>query len=454
MKKIGVMTAALCLLAGTAAFAGGAKQDSGDAAGASPVKIEFWHTMTGVNAGAIEKLAANFNAGIGKQKGITVNAVYQGNDNSEKIKTLAQAGDFKNFPDVAQIAGAGVPSAAGYEQLAPVQRMYDRGAAAVPKEDLEPNMIRAYTYQNQMIGMPVSCSAILLYYNRDMFRSVGLDPNKPPATIAEMADAISRLMIKKGNTVERYGLNVAIRRYQLANFIGGMGAYNFFGDNEGGRTGPMTKVTFGEDGSLMGFLNEWEKVVKTGGYKAIEDNINEEFALELFGMAIMSTARIGIITNLVQDNFDWYVAPLPKVNASDRGGISVGGSCLVMFDPAKDEKRVQGAWEFVQYMASAEAQFQFHKDTGYIPVNKKVYDLPGIDDWFKANPHYKVAVDAIHASSPNVQEPFDIINWEIDTVIKNHMLDFADGKETKRQCHDGIVRECNEKLAAYHKANS
>jgi sn-glycerol 3-phosphate transport system substrate-binding protein len=452
MKKLMVMALAITLLSATGAFAGPAKEGGADAG--SSVQVEFWHTMTGVNAGAIEKLADNFNATIGKAKGITVHAVYQGNDNSEKLKTLAQAGDFKNFPDVAQIVGAGVPSATAYEQLVPIQTMFDRGGSTLALQDLEPNMIRAYTYRNKLIGMPVSCSAILLYYNQDMFRSVGLDPSRAPATIAEMAAAVSKLMIKQGNTVERYGLNVAIRRYQLANFIGGQGAYNFFGDNEGGRTDPMTKVTFGEDGTLMAFLNEWEKVINTGGYKAIEDNINEEFALELFGMAVMSTARIGTITNLVQNNFNWYVAPLPKVNAADRGGISVGGSCLVMFNPAKDDRRLNAAWEFVQYMASPEVQFQFHKDTGYIPVNKKVYNLPGVNDWFAANPHYKVAVDAIHASNPNVQEPFDIINWEIDSVIKSHMQNFAEGKETKQQCHDGIVRECNEKLAAYHRANS
>ena len=69
------------------------------------------------------------------------------------------------------------------------------------------------------------------------------------------------------------------------------------------------------------------------------------------------------------------------------------------------------------------------------------------------NPEYKVAVDAIHASNPNVQEPFDIINWEIDSIIMNHMLAFANGTETLDQCHDGIVNECNQKLADYHRAN-
>jgi sn-glycerol 3-phosphate transport system substrate-binding protein len=328
--------------------------------------------------------------------------------------------------------------------------MYDKGGAFVLKSDLEPNMIRSYTYAGKMIGMPVSCSAILLYYNKDMFKEVGIA--KAPATIAEMAEDIKKLTVIKGKNVDRYGLNVAVRRYQLANFIGGQGAFNFFGDNEGGRAAPMTKVTF-DDGSLRAFLTEWEKVVKTGGYKATEDDINEEFSLQLFGMAIMSSARIGKITSLVGNKFEWGVAPLPKVSASDKGGIAVGGSCVVMFDPDKNPAQVDAAWQFVQFMASPEIQFQFHKDTGYIAVNKKVYSLPGVAEYLAANPAYKVAVDSIHSSHPNNQEPLDIINWEIDTIVKNHMLAFAQGKESIQQCHDGIVNECNQKLADYHKAN-
>lgn len=416
-------------------------------------EVEFWHTLTGVNGAAIEAIATEFNETIGKEKGIHVNAVYQGNDNSEKLKTLAQAQDFGNFPDIAQIAGAGIPSAMGYDSLVPVADLISREGNSITEADIEPNMLRSYTYQNKLIGMPVSCSAILLYYNCDMFREVGLDPANPPTTIAEMAEAIEKLMIKDGDTVTRYGLNVAVRRYQMANWIGGQGEYNFFGDNEGGRTAPMTKVTFGEDGTLRAFLTEWEKVVKTGGFKAYEDDINEEFALQLFGMAIMSTARIGKVNGLVGDNFEWNVAPLPKVNADDKGGIAVGGSCVVMFNPDKDDAQVDAAWEFVQFMVSAEQQFKFHQATGYIPVNKNVYDLPESDAWFVENPMYKIAVDAIHASHPNVQEPFDIINWEIDTAIKNHMLAFANGEETLDQCHDGIVNECNAKLDAYHLAN-
>lgn len=83
-----------------------------------------------------------------------------------------------------------------YDSLVPVGTLIDREGNSISRDDLEPNMLRSYTYENQLVGMPFSCSAIMLYYNCDMFREVGLDPNTPPTTIAEMADDISKLMVR------------------------------------------------------------------------------------------------------------------------------------------------------------------------------------------------------------------------------------------------------------------
>lgn len=433
----------------------GGTDKAGDktASKAGAVEIEYWHTMAGVNGEAMESLVKQFNETVGKEKGISVKSVYQGDDVSEKLKTLAQANDTKNFPNVAQIVGAGIPSALNYEQLVKAETMYTKGEdISVAREELDPHTVRAFSYKDELICMPFNVSSILLYYNKDMFKEVGLDPENPPATIAEMADACTKLMQKDGDKVTRYGLNVAVRRYQMANWIGGQGDYNFFGDNEGGRSGMMTKVTFGEDGSLDKFLTEWEKVVKTGGYKEIEDNINEEFSLELFGMAIMSSARIGKITDLVGDKFEWATAPLPKVSADDKGGTSVGGSCLAMFNKG-DEAQVKAAWIFAQYLASPEAQEAFDTATGYLPVNLKTYDQSNMKTYLENNPNYAVAIDQMKASNVKVQEPFDIINWEIDEVIKNNMAEFGAGNQDKETTLNNIVDQCNDKLAAYVKAN-
>ena len=51
--------------------------------------------------------------------------------------------------------------------------------------------------------------------------------------------------------------------------------------------------------------------------------------------------------------------------------------------------------------------------------------------YLEENPDYKVAVDQMVASNVNVQEPFDIINWEIDEVNKNNMAEFGAGNQDK-----------------------
>lgn len=432
---------------------GGKENKEASAPTDGKVQIEYWHTMAGVNGEAMESLVNQFNETVGEEKGITVKSVYQGDDVSEKLKTLAQTNDTKNFPDVAQIVGAGVPSAMGYEQLVTMEDMYAKGNdITVAKEDLDPHSVRAFSYQDELICMPFNVSSILLYYNKDMFEEAGLDPENPPETIADMADACEKLLVKDGDTVTRYGLNVAVRRYQLANWIGGQGEYNFFGNNEGGRAGMMTEVTFGDDGTLDKYLTEWQKVIDTGAYKEVEDNINEEFSMGLFGMAIMSSARIGTINSLVGDKFEWATAPLPKVDAADTGGTSVGGSCLAMFDKGSEEQ-VDASWIFTQYLASPEAQIAFDTATGYLPVNTKVYDEADMQTYMEENPNYATAVEQMQNSHVNVQEPFDIINWELDEIIKNNMAEFAAGNQDKDTTCSNIVEQCNTKLADYARAN-
>lgn len=418
------------------------------------VAIDFWHHMEGVNAEAVEGVCNKFNDTLGKEYGIVVTPSFQGTDTAEKLKTLAQASDWNNFPNVCQIASAGIPTVSQYDSLIKPEDMYAKGENIIlSRESIILNNARTFTYEDQLCALPFSNSTILLYYNKDMFEEAGLDPINPPKTIAELADASSKLMVKTGDEVSTYGLNVAVKRYQLTNWIGGQGEYNFIGDNEGGRKDLMTKFTFGEDGSLMNFLNKWEKVIKTGGYKPIEDNINEEFAMELTGMAIMSSARIGKVETLVGDNFEWGTAPLPKVNASDKGGTAVGGSGVVMFDK-QDQDKATASWIFLQYLGGEEAQYDFCTASGYIPMNKDLYETDKMKEYLASNDKVVAAVEQLLSSNPNVQEPFDMVTNEINIIIDEEMAAFGEGTQDKQTTHDNIVNKCNEKIDKYVKVNA
>ena len=66
-----------------------------------PVSIEFWHSMSGTMGETIDSLVEDFNNGIGKDKGITVTATYQGayDDLKSKVVGAIKAG---NNPTVVQ----------------------------------------------------------------------------------------------------------------------------------------------------------------------------------------------------------------------------------------------------------------------------------------------------------------------------------------------------------------
>lgn len=452
MKKAAKATG--CLMAGimvissmaTAVYAGDEKKEA--------TEITFWHHMEGTNAVALETVCENFNESLGKEYGIHVTPSFQGTNTAEKLNTLAQAEDWENFPDLCQVASAGIPAISDYELLVTPEEMYEKGEDIILERDsIIENNARTFTYEGELCAMPFSNSTILLYYNKGLFEEAGLDPENPPSTIAELADAVDKLTVKDGEDVLTYGLNVQVKRYQLVNWIGGQGEYNFIGDNEGGRAGLMSKFTFGDDGTLMKFLDEWEKVIATGGYKPVEDNINEEFAMEISAMAIMSSARITKLEELIGDSFEWGTAPLPKVSADDKGGTAVGGSGVVMFDKDNEEE-LKASWIFQQYLGGEEAQYDFCTASGYIPMNKDLYETDKMKTYMEENPQIVAAVDQLMASNPNVQEPFDIVTGDVNSIIDEEMVAFAQGEQDKQTTHDNIVERCNEKLEEYVSVNA
>ena len=70
------------------------------------------------------------------------------------------------------------------------------------------------------------------------------------------------------------------------------------------------------------------------------------------------------------------------------------------------------------------------------------------------NPEIVAAVDQLFASNPNVQEPFDIVTGDINSIIDEEMLAFAQGEQDKQTTHDNIVNKCNQKLADYVAVNA
>lgn len=417
------------------------------------VTIDVWHSMEGTNGEAFEAMVADFNETVGAEMGIYANSVFQGSDTAGKLKTLIQTNDVENMPDVCLIYSASLPVVAEYAGTVPVDEMYGSGSNSLAKEDLVQGAVNTYTYQGTQVCMPFNASTILLYYNVDAFEEVGLDADNPPSTLSELAEACEKLTVKGDNgNVTRYGLNLQISRYEMVNFIGIQGDGTYFADNEAGRAGLITEVTSADE--ILNVYNAYAQIAATGGLKNVYDNQNEEFATGISAMTIMSSARIGSVTNLTADSgLNWAATYLPSISEDDNGGTCIGGASLAMFDNG-DEAKKAAAWEFIQYTASAETQATWSMATGYLPVNVGTKEVAAFAEHLENTPALQVALDQFENSNPNTQEPVMMMQGSVDEVITEASNNIAEGAMTAQEATDYVVSECNKLFEEYNRANA
>lgn len=413
------------------------------------IEVVFWHSFSGATGEAFQKIIDTYNNGPGKEKNISVNLVFQGYEGTNKVILAYQTKDVDNAPDINVGLTSTIPSMMDMDWGVSVEKYLTASDATITKDSFYPALQRSVTYKDEMVAIPFANSIPLLYYNTQLLEDAGY--SEAPKTIDEMVEYVKNLMITEGDKVARYGLNMQTKRYHMVEFSVSQNENAFFGDNEGGRTAPMTKITAGEDGTMKAYLEKLQKLLDTGGYKYTEDKINEEFAQELSAMVIMSSSRLGTLDGLMPGKY--MTAFLPKVNEGDNGGAAVGGSCLNLFDRG-DSVRVDAAWDVIQYLVSPENQAMFSQVSGYIPVNVESELLPEMQAYYQEKPHYKVALDQLKASSKNSQEPLDLTYGEINGIITGVMLEFCQGKLSVDEAVEKIVTSCNASLDEYHAANS
>lgn len=450
LNKLIAMGLATTMLLATTACANGdtAETPAPDTATNGATEITYWHSMDGIFGEIVNKQVEAFNNTIGQEKNIVVTPVFQNWPGTEALTAAMSTDDIKNMPDVIQLYGESVSLIRDYDRIVWAEDYMTSPDSKVKKEDLIPNTISSHSIDGKMIGVPYTSSALMLYYNKTYFDQAGIQD--VPKTLAEMAEIMPTLVEK---TDAEYGLNVRVDQFEFENWIATQGPEgSYFGNNESGHNGPMTELEADKNGTLMNFLTEWEKVVASGAYKATRDSINEEFAAGMHAMVIMTSSRIQTIADLVGDQFEWGVAPIPTVSSEDVGGAYPSGSGLYMID-RDDEAKKAAAWEFVQYMISPEAQVMWLDGTGYVPVNTKTVELDAYKAAIEQEPRLNAPLETLQNTPATVVPAFCPNSSTVGSVIKDAMMAFGTGAANKDQTYTTIVEGITQAINDYYRAN-
>ncbi len=205
------------------------------------------------------------------------------------------------------------------------------------------------------LGLAYSASTPLLYYNADIFKAAGLDPENPPKTMEEVYE-YGKIILEKTGITPLY-IQCPADSYSIVPMFLSAGVKDMYvKDGKGYKTAFNT-----EEGVYAWTLLQNMYKEKVAVYMAHEEGFAAYAGGEV-AMYISSSARANYLKNSVE--FDSRATFEPPFEGHELK-VCIGGNMLTIF--AQDEKRVDACWEFVKYLLEPESVETWVKDAGYLP---------------------------------------------------------------------------------------
>ncbi|AFC27836.1 family 1 extracellular solute-binding protein [Paenibacillus mucilaginosus 3016] len=426
------------------AAAGAAESGKEAAKTEGPVKVVYWHAMGGELGKAVDKLVADFNA---SQKDVVVEAVFQGTYD-ESLNKLKASMDSKSGPTLIQVYEIGSRFMIDSKAITPIQQFIDADKYDISQ--LEENILNYYKVDGKLYSMPFNTSNPILYYNKDLFKAAGLDPEKPPATYEEVAEAAKKLT-KDGQA----GASFAIYGWFMEQFFANQGAELL--NNGNGRTSLATESLLASDAGVK-TLTWWKGMIDDKSMMNLgrkTDDTKKAFAAGQIAMTLDSTASLRGIVSAAEGKFEVGTGFLPKPSDAKEGGVIVGGASNYIMNN-KSEAEQKGAWAFIKFLADPKQQAYWHVNTGYFPITKKAYDEQLVKDNLTKYPQFKTAVDQLHQTKANLATQGAVMGIfpQARQLTEGAIEEVLNGKKAPKEALDAAAKEITAKIAEYNKTTA
>jgi sn-glycerol 3-phosphate transport system substrate-binding protein len=294
-------------------------------------------------------------------------------------------------------------------------------------------------FDNKTWGVPFQRSTVVLYWNKQLFKEAGLDPNKPPQTWAETISMGQKLTKKDASgNVTQWGIQVPSSGFPYWLFQG------FSTQNGGILANAAGNAVKYDDPKVVEALQYWVDLSRKHGIHppgVVEWGTTPRDFLERKVAMIWTTT--GNLTNIRSNaKFDFGVAMLP---AGERRGSPTGGGNFFIFKKATAAEQ-EGAYKFAQWLTQPERAAQWSIDTGYVAVSPASYETAALKKYAADFPPALVARDQLpHA----VAELSTHDNQRVTKALNDGLQAALTGAKTPAQAMKDAQTEANRLLRGY-----
>ena len=310
---------------------------------------------------------------------------------------------------------------------------YIKQSRSFKLDNLWPQLRRDVTYKGKIYSMPSQGNAGQLWFNKNHFREVGLDPDKPPTTWDQAVQTVQRLTRSSGGTVERagwvpsrgWGVPWMVMYWQLGGDL---------------TDADDKKVTFNNDKAAQVF--EWQLRVNDmhGGEDAITAlfggaNMWDAFAQGktsmLWGNNTARRDRWSKVAGLEVGNTYWPTPP-----SGQRSNYFAGATIIL----PKGSKNPDAAFAYVEYKFLDDPQVRWALDFDTIPATKSAANN---ERYANASPEHKTVVGDLNYAKWVITAPGGDQALQFQTGIATNVFP---RKMTVRDALDDAVRNAQLKL--------
>jgi sn-glycerol 3-phosphate transport system substrate-binding protein len=288
-------------------------------------------------------------------------------------------------------------------------------------------------------GIPFQRSTIVLYWNKDLLKEAGLDPNRPPASWKEMLEYAQKLTKRDAaGNVTQWGVQIPSSGFPYWLFQGLTTPNGVELMNSAGTETYFDKPEVIEALAYWVDLGRKYKVMPTG---VIEwGTTPKDFFEKKIAMMWTTTGNLTNVKNNAK--FDFGVAMLP---ASKRRGSPTGGGNFYVFKKAAKDQQA-AAVKFAKWMTQPERAAQWGIDTGYVAVRADAWQTPKMADYVKGFPVAAVARDQLQYS---VAELSTHDNQRVTKALNDGIQAALTGAKTPEQAMKDAQAEASRILRPY-----
>ena len=281
----------------------------------------------------------------------------------------------------------------GYDLLEELARALARRNQIVdlgPLLAAEGNAFRASNYADAILalgkvdgklyGLPFNASTPIVYYNVELVKKAGGDPDHMPDTW----ESTMALAAK----IHALGSDVAGLAYDVHDYPGNW-LYHSMIMQAGGVVVDGDRVPLGGPDIGVKVMQQFRRFVTEDGMPLIAlDQSRQQFFAGKVGLFFDTPGRLKQITDLVGNKFTLRTATFP-VDDKARGGLPTGGNAAII--TTRDPRKEKAAWEYLKFVTGPEAQKIVVETTGYMPTNQRANDAQFLGPFYARNPNYRTA---------------------------------------------------------------